>query len=82
LFLVGQVNKDKIIREIVRQGNQVTLKLTSYSVGPGNYELPGLTLPYQLIVIDRSGTWGKNIHFEAKLVDPGDIIAEADHYIP
>lgn len=81
LFLVGQVQKDNIVNEVIREKRKVTIELNDYSIGPGNYEVPGFTLPYQLIVIEKSGTWGDNIHFEVK-ADQNDIIAETDHFIP
>jgi hypothetical protein len=81
LFIVGQVKNDNIVDEVIRERRSVTIELNDYSIGPGNYEVPGFTLPYQLIVIEKSGTWGEDVHFEIR-VDQTDIIREGDHYIP
>jgi len=68
LFLVGQIQKDSMINKIVREGDKVTIELDDYSIGPGNYEVQGFTLPYQLITIEKSGTWGNNIRPLAKVM--------------
>jgi len=81
LFLVGQVQNNIIINGVVRKGSKVTIELNDYSIGSGNYIVPGYTLPYQLIVVEKSGTWGEDIHFVFK-TDQADILAESDHYIP
>jgi hypothetical protein len=81
LFIVGQVNNDVIINEVIREKGIVTIDLNNYSIGPGNYIPPGFTLPYQMIVIEKSGNWSDNIHFEIK-VNHTDIIAGIDHYVP
>jgi len=70
-----------LVNEVIREKRKVTIELNDYSIGPGNYEVPGFTLPYQLIVIEKSGTWGENIHFEIK-VNQTDVVAEIDHFIP
>lgn len=81
LFLVGQIQKDSIINTVVREGDRVTIELKDYSIGPGNYELRGFTLPYQLISIEKSETWDDNIHFVVR-ANQTDIIAEIDHFVP
>ena len=81
LFLVGQVNPDIKVNAIVRKDDNVTIQLDKYSIGPGNYVVPYYTVPYLLIVIEKTGTWGEDIHFVFK-TDQADILAESDHYIP
>ncbi len=81
LFLVGQIHKESIIDKIVREGDRVTIELNDYSIGPGNYEMQGFTLPYQVIAIEKSGAWGENIHFVIR-IHQADIVAEVDHFVP
>jgi hypothetical protein len=81
IHLVGQIPDNGIINNVVRKGDTVHIVLKSYSVGPGNYELPGYTLPYQLTAITKSDTRSKEIEFILK-VEGGDILAKKGHFIP
>jgi hypothetical protein len=81
LFLGGQIQKDSKINKIIREGDSVTIELNDYSIGPGNYEVQDFTLPYQLIAIEKTGTWGDSIHFGIR-ANQTDIVAEVDHFVP
>lgn len=79
---VGQIPENGRINEIVRRGNTIRIKLQSYSVGPGNYAFREYTFPYQITVVEKSGTgWGEEMNFILE-VDNGDVLAQAQHYIP
>ena len=81
LHLVGQIPDNGIITEIARRKDTVHITLQNYSVGPGNYELRGFTLPYQITIVEKRGEWEKEIKFILE-VEGGDIIAQEQHYIP
>jgi len=81
LHLVGQIPDNGRITEITRRKDKVYITLQKYSVGPGNYELRGFTLPYQITAIEKKGKWGKEIKF-ILVVEGGDIVAQEQHYIP
>jgi hypothetical protein len=81
LHQVGQIPDNGRITEIARRKDTVYITLHKYSVGPGNYELRGFTLPYQITTIEKKGKWGKEIKFILE-VEGGDIVAQEQHYIP
>jgi hypothetical protein len=80
-FMVGQVQGEGILDRVTRSGSEVTVWLYEFSVGPGNYEIEGFTMPYQMITVGKTGTWGDTIHFQI-LTNQNDIVTEIDHYIP
>lgn len=63
LFLIGQIPGDGIITEISRENDKVTIKVKDYNIGPGNYKLKGYSLSYQLISVEKTGVWNKDIEF-------------------
>ena len=81
LFQVGQRNVDTVVKSISKKGNKVVIEIDNYSIGHGNYEIPGFTMPYQLITVEKVGKWGNNIHFEVR-TGQSDIVYEIEHYIP
>jgi hypothetical protein len=72
LHLVGNLNENGLISQIVRRGNRVRITLNSYSVGPGNYELEAYTMPYQLTLVSKGKhLWNRKIIFKAKVKGEG-----------
>lgn len=81
LILVGQMPTDGIVTEVSRVNENVSIKVKDYLVGPGNYKLKGYSLPYQLISVEKEGSWNTDIEFILEEED-GNIFGRAKHYIP
>jgi len=81
LFMVGQIAEANIITEITRENEQVFIKLMNYSVGPGNYILPGYSMPYQLVAVEKTGNWNQDIQFILE-DDTGNLLDSTTHHIP
>jgi hypothetical protein len=81
LYPVGQIPGNATLDGITRQGNQVQIRLKSFSAGPGNYVVEGYSTPYQLIVMDKSGAWNREIEFEIVAPD-GTVLAHGKHFVP
>ena len=67
---------------MVRKGDKVTIMMESYRIGPGNYYLPGFTMPYQMVVIDKIGEWSRDIHFVVDAKDWPGYFWRGVHFIP
>jgi len=81
LILVGQMPTDGIITEVNRMNEKVSIKVEGYTVGPGNYKLKGYSLPYQLISVEKEGSWNTDIEFILE-EENGNILGRTNHHIP
>lgn len=81
LILVGQTLTDGIISEVSRTDEKVFIKVKGYTVGPGSYKLKGYSLPYQLISVEKEGSWDTDIEFILE-EENGNILGRTKHYIP
>lgn len=68
------------VQQIVREGDRVRVEATFVSPASGDAVSATGTDPYHLIAIPKTGTWGQDVRFE--LVDKGQVVAEATHFIP
>lgn len=80
LLQVNQKN-DMIITQVISKCAEVTIEVSNYDVGPGNYVLRGFTPPYRLISIAKDGKWGEDILFILRM-EKGEIIEQTTHFIP
>ncbi len=81
LILIGQTLTDGIISEVSRTDEKVFIKVKGYTVGPGSYKLKGYSLPYQLISVEKEGSWDTDIEFILE-EENGNILGRTKHYIP
>ena len=72
------------VDQVVRQGDRVLIQATFVRPGgeDGTPEAHSavITDPYHLIAIPKTGTWGLDVRFE--LVEQGNVVADATHFIP
>lgn len=68
------------VKQIVRQGNQVTIDAEFVEPLPGTRRNPAFTSPYHLVAVSKEGQWGQEIKFV--LVVNGATVAETTHLIP
>ncbi len=68
------------VKQIVRQGNQVTIGAEFVEPLPGTRRSPAFTSPYHLVAVSKEGQWGQEIQFV--LVVNGATVAETTHFIP
>jgi len=81
LILVGQMPTDGIVTDVSRMEEKVSIKVNDYIVGPGNYKLKGYSLPYQLISVEKEGSWNTDIEFILE-EENGNILGRTKHHIP
>jgi 3-dehydroquinate synthase class II len=81
LVLKEQIPDSGLTEEVVRQGNQVIIRTKAWQVGPGNYVLEDYTWPYQIIAINKDGTWAQEIHFILERGAEGPV-ADLKHFVP
>lgn len=80
LILVGQIPADGVITDVSKINEKVIIKVKNYTVGPGNYKLKGYSLPYQLISVEKKGTWNTEIEFILE-EENGNILGRTNHYV-
>jgi hypothetical protein len=68
------------VRQITRQGNQVTVKAEFVEPSLGTFIKPAFTSPYHLVAVSKQGKWGQQIRFV--LMTDTQIVAESSHFIP
>lgn len=68
------------VKQIVRQGNQVTIDADFVEPLPSTFRKPAFTSPYHLVAVSKEGQWGQEIKFV--LVVNGETVAETTHFIP
>jgi hypothetical protein len=81
LFAAGQIRDNGEVKTIVRLYDTVQVQLVSYSVGPGNYEVPGWSEPYKLLLIEKAKPWKRQIRFILIAKDVG-VLNTIEHFIP
>jgi hypothetical protein len=83
-ILVGQIRDNGRVVGVLRKGGEVTIQLDSYRIGPGNYEIPGYTMPYKIVEIAKGGRWGRKIEFTAQVLsgEGEGMIWQTRHFIP
>ncbi|MGQ9482320.1 MAG: protease complex subunit PrcB family protein, partial [Chloroflexus sp.] len=68
------------IKQVVRQGNRVTIKAEFVEPSPGAFIKPAFTSPYHLVAVSKEGQWGQEVTFV--LVVNDESVAETTHFIP
>jgi hypothetical protein len=77
---VGSSGYSVTVKEVARQGDQVSVWADFAKPAPDEGRRPAYTSPYHLIAVSREGSWGKDIHF-VLMVD-GRPVAETVHFVP
>lgn len=71
---VGRLKDNARITRISRSGDKVHIVVNQYSVGPGNYELPGSSMPFAIALVAKGKQdWDGEITFTIEL-DSGEVI--------
>ncbi|OGO34693.1 MAG: hypothetical protein A2Z16_04560 [Chloroflexi bacterium RBG_16_54_18] len=78
---VGNLPDSRKIIRIYRKGDTVHVLMKSFQPGPGNYYIPGFTMPYQVSSIDKIGLWNRKIHFVFEFEESEDTVV-MEHFIP
>jgi hypothetical protein len=81
---IGQIRDNGGVVGVQRKGGEVTVQLRSFRVGPGNYEIPGFTMPYEVVQIAKVGKWGREIEFTAQVLsgEGKGMSWQSRHFIP
>lgn len=76
----GSTGYTVTIKQVVRQGNRVTIKAEFVEPSPGAFIKPAFTSPYHLVQVSKEGQWGQEVTFV--LVVNDESVAETTHFIP
>jgi hypothetical protein len=81
---VGQIRDNGEVVGVLRKADEVIIQLRSFSIGPGNYETRGYTMPYEIVEIAKVGKWGREIGFMVQVLsDEGKGMSwQTHHFIP
>lgn len=76
----GSTGYGVTVKQIIRQGNQVTIKAEFVEPSPGAFIKPAFTSPYHLVAVSKERRWGQEVKFV--LVVNDESVAETTHAIP
>ncbi len=76
----GSTGYTVTIKQVVQQGNRVTIKAGFVEPSPGAFIKPAFTSPYHLVQVSKEGQWGQEVTFV--LVVNDESVAETTHFIP
>lgn len=68
------------VKQIVQQGNQVTIEAEFVEPPLDAFIKPAFTSPYHVVAVSKDGQWGQEVEFVLKV--NGESVAKTTNYVP